>query len=74
MRGRVLQNVHLLLYSTPTGGEPDEKVQLQEENGVWFTKGPSVWKGKYYLYEVTVFHPVTQQVETSLANDPYSRG
>lgn len=74
MRGGVLQNVHLLLYSTPTGGEPDEKVQLQEENGVWFTEGPSAWKGKYYLFEVTVFHPVTQQIETSLANDPYSRG
>lgn len=68
------QNVRLFLYSAPTGGEPEEKLQLQESNGVWSTVGPSSWKGKYYLYEVTVYHPATKQIEVSLANDPYSRG
>lgn len=68
------QNLRLFLFSTPTGGEPEEKLQLQESNGVWSTVGPSSWKGKYYLYEVTVYHPATQQIEISLANDPYSRG
>lgn len=69
-----MQNVRLLLFSAPTGGDPDEKLQLQENNGVWSTVGPSSWKGKYYLYEVTVYHPATRQIEFSLANDPYSRG
>ncbi|KAG0630362.1 hypothetical protein M758_1G172900 [Ceratodon purpureus] len=68
------QNVRLFLFSTPTGGEPVEKLQLQENKGVWSGVGPSFWKGKYYLYEVTVYHPATQQIEISLANDPYSRG
>jgi len=66
--------VRLFLFSAPAGGEPEEKLQLQESNGVWSTAGPSSWKGKYYLFEVTVYHPATQQVEVSLANDPYSRG
>lgn len=68
------QNVRLFLYSTPTGGEPEEKLQLHESNGVWSTFGPISWKGKYYLYEVTVYHPASRVVEVSLANDPYSRG
>jgi pullulanase len=64
----------MFLYSTPTGGEPEETLQLNESNGVWSTGGPSSWMGKYYLYEVTVYHPVTQLIEVSLATDPYSRG
>ncbi|KAG0620855.1 hypothetical protein M758_4G249700 [Ceratodon purpureus] len=68
------QNVRLFLYSTPTGGEPEETLQLHEDNGVWSTGGPNSWKGKYYLYEVTVYYPVTQLIEVSLATDPYSRG
>lgn len=66
--------MRLFLFSTPADGEPDEKLQLQESNGVWSIVGPSSWNGKYYLYEVTVYHPATQQIEVSLANDPYSRG
>lgn len=55
-------------------GKAEDVVQLHEENGVWMVQGPNTWKGKYYLYEVTVFHPLTQQIEKTLASDPYSRG
>lgn len=69
------QNVRLLLFSAPEGGEPFEAAQLEEgEKGVWSVTGPLEWKGSYYLYEVTVFHPSTGKVETGFATDPYARG
>ncbi|XP_002965238.2 pullulanase 1, chloroplastic isoform X2 [Selaginella moellendorffii] len=68
------QNVRLFLYTEPSGGEPEAVIQLDEKHNVWTASGPKDWVGKYYLYEVTVFHPSTLQVEICLANDPYSRG
>lgn len=68
------QCVRVLVYSSPSGGSPLESVQMKEDNGVWSVCGPKNWEGKYYLYEVTVFHASTQHVETCLVNDPYSRG
>eukprot|EP01018_Ginkgo_biloba_P020654 Gb_39232 [translate_table: standard] len=68
------QCVRAFIYSSPKGGVPLEDIQLQEDNGVWSTCGPRNWEGKYYLYEVTVFHHSTQRVEICLVNDPYSRG
>ena len=49
-------------------------VDLLEENGVWIAHGPKEWNGHYYVYEIMVFHPLTQNIEISIANDPYSRG
>lgn len=68
------QCVRVLVYSSPSGGLLLESVQMKEDNGVWSVCGPQSWEGKYYLYEVTVFHASTQHVETCLVNDPYSRG
>ncbi|KAI5056353.1 hypothetical protein GOP47_0028171 [Adiantum capillus-veneris] len=68
------QRVKLLLYSSPSGDEPIEVVDLHEEKGVWTVRGPKTWRAQYYLFQVEVFHPLTQKIETSLANDPYSRG
>ncbi|KAL2651111.1 hypothetical protein R1flu_019239 [Riccia fluitans] len=68
------QNVRLMLYHSPAGGEPFEVVQMKENRGVWSLEGPAEWKGKYYLYEITVFHPSTQRIERSLSCDPYSKG
>lgn len=68
------QSVCVLLFDDPSGGEPVDHIALQEEKGVWSTKGPSSWKGKYYLYEVKVFHPSTGRLETGLGVDPYARG
>ncbi|BFI23877.1 pullulanase [Marchantia polymorpha subsp. ruderalis] len=68
------QSVRLILFHSPAGGEHFEVLQMNESDGVWSVQGPAEWKGKYYLYEVTVFHPTTQKVEKSLACDPYSRG
>ncbi|XP_062184340.1 pullulanase 1, chloroplastic [Phragmites australis] len=67
------QDVSVCLYDGPVGPLL-ETVQLNESNGVWSVTGPRDWENRYYLYEVTVYHPATSQVEKSLADDPYARG
>ncbi|KAH7286181.1 hypothetical protein KP509_33G061600 [Ceratopteris richardii] len=49
-------------------------MEALDHNGIWAFQGPNSWKGQYYMFEIQVFHPLTQRIETSLANDPYSRG
>lgn len=47
-------------------------MDYDEDTGVWSVTGESDWYGKYYLFEVTVYAPTTQQIETNLVTDPYS--
>ncbi|KAK4492975.1 hypothetical protein RD792_000302, partial [Penstemon davidsonii] len=68
------QKVRALIYGEPEGGDPLEIVELKESSGVWNAEGPLTWEGCYYVYEVSVYHPSTLQVETCIANDPYARG
>ncbi|XP_073224055.1 pullulanase 1, chloroplastic isoform X2 [Cicer arietinum] len=68
------QLVHAYIYKHPSGDDPIEIVPLEEEHGVWRTKGPKSWEGCYYVYEVCVYHPSTSRVEKCYANDPYARG
>jgi pullulanase-type alpha-1,6-glucosidase len=44
----------------------------QGASGVWSLSGPASWTGKYYQYQVTVYHPVSNKVETFNVTDPYS--
>ncbi len=41
-------------------------------SGTWNLTGDVSWYGGYYQYEVTVFHPITGDVETLVSTDPYS--
>ncbi|KAK7256938.1 hypothetical protein RIF29_30550 [Crotalaria pallida] len=66
--------VDACIYKDPSIDDPIEIVCLEEEHGVWRTKGPKSWEGCYYVYEVTVYHPSTLRVEKCYANDPYARG
>ncbi|KAI7749860.1 hypothetical protein M8C21_027525 [Ambrosia artemisiifolia] len=68
------QDVRALIYNEPFGGEAMEVVQLKEFNGVWSANFPRSWEGCYYVYEVSVYHPSTLQIEKCFANDPYARG
>ncbi|KAK4406305.1 Pullulanase 1, chloroplastic [Sesamum angolense] len=68
------QDVNVLIYSEPEGGDPLDFIELEESHGVWSTKGPVTWEGCYYVYEVTVYHPSTLRIEKCIANDPYARG
>lgn len=66
--------VRLLLFDGPRGAAAAEAVAMTRAGGIWSAKGPLAWKGRYYLYEVTVYTPSTGRVETVTATDPYSRG
>lgn len=45
---------------------------LDTATGVWSVVGKPDWKGKYYLYEVSVYVPRIGQVTSNLVTDPYS--
>eukprot|EP00252_Welwitschia_mirabilis_P015406 TRINITY_DN3386_c0_g2_i1.p1 TRINITY_DN3386_c0_g2~~TRINITY_DN3386_c0_g2_i1.p1 ORF type:complete len:1084 (+),score=223.69 TRINITY_DN3386_c0_g2_i1:71-3253(+) len=68
------QCVTLMLYTRPSDDSPFASIKMKEEHGVWRACGPTDWKGRYYLYEVTVFHFMTQKIERCVVIDPYSRG
>ncbi|NP_001104920.1 pullulanase-type starch debranching enzyme 1 [Zea mays] len=67
------QDVSVSFYDGPAGPLL-ETVQLNELNGVWSVTGPRNWENRYYLYEVTVYHQTTGNIEKCLAADPYARG
>ena len=40
--------------------------------GVWFVAGDADWRGLDYLFEVEVYAPTTDRIETNRVTDPYS--
>ncbi len=66
--------VRLLLYATPRGAQAAQTLDMtRDAHGTWSATGTAKWKSMYYLYEVTVYTPATQHIETLTATDPYSR-
>ena len=43
-----------------------------DTSGVWRHEGDMSLDRQLYRYEVTVYHPITGNVETLLVTDPYS--
>lgn len=68
------QRVRLKLFddSAPDTEATTVNMTLDRATGVWSVTGDASWTGKYYLYEVKVYAPSTQQIETNLVTDPYS--
>lgn len=67
------RKVRLLLFDGPRAPAPAQTVDMTRDAGTWTATGTPAWKGRYYLYEVTVYTPSTQHIETVTATDPYSR-
>jgi len=67
------KSVKLHLFDWSRAKAAGEIVPMTEEAGVWSAKGAPEWKGKFYLYEVTVYFPATGRVEVNMVTDPYSR-
>ncbi len=57
-----------------TGPAIATRALTQGTDGVWTVKGDPSWKGKYFLYDVSVFVPETGAVQDNLVTDPYSVG
>ncbi|MET0417235.1 MAG: pullulanase-type alpha-1,6-glucosidase [Actinoplanes sp.] len=66
------RSVALELFREP-GDEP--KVLPMDRDavtGVWSIAGKRKWLGRYYRYQVEVWHPAAQRVVTTSVTDPYS--
>ncbi len=64
-------SLSLLLFSGPRSHDATT-VEMSCDGGVWSAVGDESWNGKFYLYEVEVYVPSTDAVETNLVTDPYS--
>ena len=42
--------------------------------GVWSWTGDAAWYGKLYRFELVVYHPITDRIETLFSTDPYAVG
>jgi len=67
------QSIRLHLFDSSAASGPVAVLPMTEERGVWTATGDAAWKGRFYLFEVTVYFPSTGRVETTLVTDPYSR-
>jgi pullulanase len=66
------QSVSLELFDHASDTVPSATIPMQENNGVWTANGTNDWKGKYYLYNLSVWVPLDAAVDTNLTTDPYS--
>ena len=66
------QSVSLLLFDHASDTVPTTTVPMQEQIGVWVANGTDDWRGKYYLYSVSVWVPIDAALDTNLTTDPYS--
>ncbi|WP_246611948.1 pullulanase-type alpha-1,6-glucosidase [Agarivorans aestuarii] len=65
------QSVKLYLYNEDMTSAGEAVTMTEAANGVWSADQAGA-VGKYYRYEVTVYHPTTKTVETRMVTDPYS--
>ena len=68
------RNVRLFVYETAdqVDGMPTETLGMTLQDGVWSALLSDGYKNKYYLYEVTVYYPISDRTESFLVTDPYS--
>ncbi|MBV8867488.1 MAG: DUF3372 domain-containing protein, partial [Acidobacteriaceae bacterium] len=66
------QNVSLELFNGSTDATPAAIIPMREHKGVWVAAIDSSWKGKYYLFAVSVWVPSDAAVDTNITTDPYS--
>ena len=66
------QSVSLLIFDRDGDTTPSATIPMQENNGVWSASGGRDWKGKYYLYQLSVWVPLDAAVDTNFTSDPYS--
>ena len=45
---------------------------LDEASGSWSVQGGSELVGKFYRYDIQVYHPVSRKLESYQVTDPYS--
>lgn len=64
---------HVDLLLTPPGPGAEQTVPMRRDrDGVWTARGIPRWAGAAYAFEVDVYVPATDRVETNVVTDPYA--
>lgn len=68
------RKVSVQLFDDNLTAIADGKLAMQEDShtGVWSVQAGESARYAYYKYQVEVYHPASQQVETLMVTDPYS--
>jgi len=64
--------LHVFDDADPATGSTTFPMSLDPLTGVWSITGTSDWNRKYYVFDVEIYVPSTDQVEHNLVTDPYS--
>ncbi|NMP30008.1 pullulanase-type alpha-1,6-glucosidase [Thalassotalea sp. M1531] len=65
-------NVSVKLFNQDKSLDKTLAMTEDTNSGVWHLDLPKATVGKFYQYQIDVFHPATLQVETITTTDPYS--
>lgn len=68
------KQVKVRLFTQDKVALNDDDLALEKDNatGIWTAVSDQASHGTFYQYELSVFHPSTQSVETVVTTDPYS--
>jgi pullulanase-type alpha-1,6-glucosidase len=68
------RKVSVHLFDKDKAPLKSEALVMQEDpkTGIWLAKTDDASQGTFYQYEIEIYHPQTQQIETVRVTDPYS--
>lgn len=66
------QNMTLKVFDPSKVEIASHPMVLDEQTGIWQYTGSSELNRMFYRFEITVYHPVSGQIETLEVTDPYS--
>ncbi|MBC5830954.1 pullulanase-type alpha-1,6-glucosidase [Vibrio metschnikovii] len=66
------QSVKLIPYGADKKAQTPIKMEFDAKSGSWSVEETELKHGDFYRYQVTVYHPATDKVESYEVTDPYS--
>ncbi|MGY3865189.1 pullulanase-type alpha-1,6-glucosidase [Aeromonas bivalvium] len=66
------RSVKLVLFDEQHNSLGERAMTQDETSGSWSLQGGSDLVGKYYRYDIQVYHPVSRKLESYQVTDPYS--
>ncbi len=66
------RSVKLALFDGQHKPLGERSMTLDEASGSWSVQGGSELVGKFYRYDIQVYHPVSRKLESYQVTDPYS--
>ncbi|WP_245796763.1 pullulanase-type alpha-1,6-glucosidase [Vibrio aerogenes] len=66
------QDVKLIPYTAGKQAQAAIQMDFDRTSGSWVAEQTALTAGDFYRYQVTVYHPATQQIHTDEVSDPYA--